>query len=173
MHSDRAGVNIVGFFPHPLEQLVARVDLAGMAGQQVEQVKLFDGQRAFLIIDRYQPLVAVNEYGEEIEPYWAKDPADSPEKVLERTETGEAILRSIQKLPPEYRVPVILVDLQEMDYAEASAVLHLPLGTFKSRLSRARQKLRDDLLSGRNKTIRGKYADGCYSNRKFDTLLLG
>lgn len=90
-----------------------------------------------------------------IEPYWVKGPGDSPEKVLERAETGEAILRSIQKLAPEFRLPVILADLQEMDYVEASAVLHLPLGTFKSRLSRARQKLREDLLGGKNKTNRG------------------
>jgi RNA polymerase sigma-70 factor, ECF subfamily len=92
-----------------------------------------------------QPLTPSNSDGEEIEPSWLKDPGDPPEKQAERTETIDEIFRSIQKLAPEFRVPIILVDLQDMNYAEASAVLQLPLSTFKSRLWRARRKLREDL----------------------------
>ncbi len=84
--------------------------------------------------------------GEENELGWLNDPADPPEKVIERNETGEAIRRAVQKLAPEFRLPVILIDLQELDYVEASAILQIPLGTLKSRLARARLKLRDDFL---------------------------
>lgn len=88
----------------------------------------------------------INADGEETELDWVKDPGDSPEKVIERTETKEEILRAIQQLTPEYRMTVILVDLQDLNYTEAADVLHLPLGTFKSRLARAREKLRVNLL---------------------------
>jgi RNA polymerase sigma-70 factor (ECF subfamily) len=39
-----------------------------------------------------------------------------------------------------------LVDVQGYDYNEAADILNLPLGTVKSRLSRARAALRDDLV---------------------------
>ncbi len=100
-----------------------------------------------------QSLTPSNQNGEEIETYWLKDPGDSPEKLVERTETIEEVIRSIQKLPTEYRLPLILVDLQDLDYTEASAILCLSLGTFKSRLWRARQKLREELLKGKDKNI--------------------
>jgi RNA polymerase sigma-70 factor (ECF subfamily) len=41
----------------------------------------------------------------------------------------------------------MLVDVQGYDYAEAAEILSLPLGTVKSRLSRARSALRDELVS--------------------------
>jgi RNA polymerase sigma-70 factor (ECF subfamily) len=88
----------------------------------------------------------INADDEETELDWMKDPGDSPEKVIERTETEAEILRAIQQLAPEYRMAVILVDLQDLNYAEAAGILRLPLGTFKSRLARAREKLRVNLL---------------------------
>ncbi len=92
-----------------------------------------------------QPLESTNEDGEEHEAAWLRDPADSPEQVLERSELGEDIMTCVQKLPLEYRLPIILVDLQELDYEEASRIMRIPLGTFKSRLARARLKLKSNL----------------------------
>lgn len=92
-----------------------------------------------------QSLDPIDKDGEEYHPSWLKDPGDSPEAVMERSEIGARISRAIQKLPWEYRVVVVLVDVQEMDYAEACAILQIPMGTFKSRLARARAKLRRDL----------------------------
>ena len=40
---------------------------------------------------------------------------------------------------------MVLVDLQAIDYTEAAAVMQIPLGTIKSRLARARLRLRDCL----------------------------
>ena len=95
------------------------------------------------------PLTPTDPNGEEIEPYWLEDPADSPENLVEQTETAEEVIRSVQKLDPEYRLPLILVDLQDMSYGEAASILGITLSAFKSRLSRARQKLRDELLKGK------------------------
>ncbi len=91
------------------------------------------------------PLAPADPYGEEIECYWIKDTADTPEQAVERTEGEMRIVQAIQRLAPEYRTVIILADLQELDYAEVTAILKVPLGTMKSRLSRARQQLREAL----------------------------
>ena len=81
-----------------------------------------------------------------MDAYWMKDPNDTPEQMVEKAEIGQRIAYSIQRLTPEYRTVVILADLQELKYAEISAILKVPLGTMKSWLFRARQQLRDSLL---------------------------
>lgn len=92
-----------------------------------------------------QPLEPTGPDGETLEPYWIKDFADTPEQAVEKIELERRIATAIQHLSPEYRTTVILVDLQELDYAEASVILKVPLGTIKSRLSRARHQLRKAL----------------------------
>jgi RNA polymerase sigma-70 factor (ECF subfamily) len=92
------------------------------------------------------PLEPVDQYDEEIEsPYWLTDPGENPEESTERTELSEALQYCLDALPPEFRSVVILVDIQGMDYAEASQVVGKPLGTIKSRLARARGRMRDCL----------------------------
>jgi RNA polymerase sigma-70 factor (ECF subfamily) len=46
-------------------------------------------------------------------------------------------------LPEALRIVVLLVDVEEMSYAEAAEALHVPVGTIRSRLSRARYMLQD------------------------------
>lgn len=72
---------------------------------------------------------------------WLRDPNASTEEIVERTEMMAQIMHCIRRLPGEYRAAVILVDLQNLDYQEAAFALGIPLGTFKSRLSRARAQL--------------------------------
>lgn len=96
----------------------------------------------------HQPLFPENEEGEENEnPEWIVDPEQGSEQAFEQMELRAQIQARLQALPEEYREVIILIDLQEFDYAEAAAVLGIPLGTVKSRLGRARQRMRDGLLS--------------------------
>ncbi len=89
------------------------------------------------------PLEPVDDFDEEIEsPRWAADPGESPEEAAERAELAQAIQRCLNELSPDFRTMVVLVDVQGMDYAEAAQVVGKPLGTVKSRLSRARRGLR-------------------------------
>lgn len=91
-------------------------------------------------------LEELNEYDEAIEdPAWLKDPGEPIETSLERAEVSAKIMHSINRLPDAYRAAVILVDLQELDYQEAAAAIGIPIGTFKSRLSRARAQLQKQL----------------------------
>jgi len=92
------------------------------------------------------PLQPVDDYGEEIEsPSWMIDPGESPEDTTERSELGAAIQRCLDELSPEFRSIVVLVDVQGLDYQEAAEAVGKPLGTIKSRLARARMRLRDCL----------------------------
>ena len=92
------------------------------------------------------PLEPLDQYDEEIEsPQWLTDPGENPEETTERAELAEALQYCLDDLPPEFRSVVILVDIQGMDYAEASQAVGRPLGTVKSRLARARGRLRDCL----------------------------
>jgi len=92
------------------------------------------------------PLEPVDEDDEEIEsPRWLSDPGESPEGALEREEMSRALEHCLKGLPPEFRAIVALVDIQGLDYNEAALVVKRPLGTVKSRLARARLRLRDCL----------------------------
>jgi len=92
------------------------------------------------------PLEPVNEDDEEIEsPTWIADPGESPEQAAERQELNRAIQYCLEGLPPDFRSVVILVDVQGLDYDEAAQAINKPVGTVKSRLARARQRLRDCL----------------------------
>ena len=61
--------------------------------------------------------------------------------VTDRLTLDEALAR----LPDEFRVAVVLRDVQGMDYAQIAAVLQIPIGTVRSRIARGRQALAADL----------------------------
>jgi RNA polymerase sigma-70 factor (ECF subfamily) len=71
---------------------------------------------------------------------WLVDPDPSPEQIAEQAELDGMITQCLMKLPPIYRLPIILSEIQEMNYQEAAQVIGLRLGTFKSRLFRARMQ---------------------------------
>lgn len=93
------------------------------------------------------PLEPVDEESdEEIEsPAWLADDAPSPEEAAEQAELEHAIQHCLENLPDDFKVIVVLVDLQGFDYTEVSKVVKRPLGTIKSRLARGRSKLQECL----------------------------
>jgi len=96
------------------------------------------------------PLEPLNDDEEEIEtPYWLKDPGETPEERALRSELNRAIQSCLETLSDEFRTVVVLVDVQGLDYSEAAFVVKKPLGTIKSRLARARTRMRDCLQSFR------------------------
>jgi RNA polymerase sigma-70 factor, ECF subfamily len=60
---------------------------------------------------------------------------------LTRAETIASVRAAVQSLPPVYREVVVLCELQDLDYAAAAGVVECPIGTIRSRLSRARTLL--------------------------------
>ena len=92
------------------------------------------------------PLEPLDDAGEEIETArWMIDPGEKPEDQVERIELQHAIQHCLDNLPDEFRSTVVMVDVEGMDYLEASQTIGKPIGTIKSRLARARMRLRDCL----------------------------
>jgi len=96
------------------------------------------------------PLEPVTDDNEEMDTSrWLTDPAMSPEEQFETAELEHAIQHCLDALPVEFRAVVVLADVQMLDYSEVAAALKKPLGTIKSRLARARLKLRECLQAFR------------------------
>jgi len=74
------------------------------------------------------------------------DPGELPEEYALRQELSRVIQVGIGTLPPDQRAALILSDVQGLSYQEIAEATGVSLGTVKSRLSRARGKLRDCLL---------------------------
>lgn len=53
----------------------------------------------------------------------------------------DEIIKALDLLPEEYRMVVVLSDIEEQSYKEIAAVLHIPIGTVRSRLARGRRLL--------------------------------
>ena len=66
----------------------------------------------------------------------------SPERRLEQSETTMAVWRAIARLPEDQREIVILRDIDGYSYDEIADMLSLGIGTVKSRINRARTKLK-------------------------------
>ena len=93
-----------------------------------------------------QSLYPVDENGEEIESAsWLVDPSASVENCVEQNELSIAIYELLDQLPAVYRSVITLIDINELDYAEAAEVLGVPIGTIKSRLARARLQMQEKL----------------------------
>ncbi len=69
-----------------------------------------------------------------------------PEDIYEASEQAIMIERMMARLPAPFQQVLRLVDIDEMDYQEAAEILDLPIGTLKSRLARARLKMRELLV---------------------------
>ncbi len=108
----------------------------------------------FLRARRRRPTVALypeDENGNEMEwAPWLADPRPSPHYELERDEFSNSLYRWIDELPTPFRVVITLVDLNGIDYAAAAHALGIPMGTVKSRLARARLRIKERLLHERS-----------------------
>ena len=92
------------------------------------------------------PLEPDTKDGEEMDsPRWLADPNMTPAEKSEADELEHAIQHCLDALPTDFRTVVVLADIQGLDYSEVATAIHVPLGTIKSRLARARLRLRECL----------------------------
>jgi RNA polymerase sigma-70 factor, ECF subfamily len=89
---------------------------------------------------------SASEQGLDLEN-WAPELALSADPIIDllRREGIAELRKAVFALPQRYREVVLLCDLEEMDYAEAAALLDCPIGTVRSRLHRARALLLEKL----------------------------
>ena len=87
------------------------------------------------------------------------DEGDTPEESLLREEQKSEILQALDTLSEEHKAAIILRDVKGLSYEEISEILELSLGTVKSRISRARNQLKTEILKMREqseKSVRHK-----------------
>jgi RNA polymerase sigma-70 factor (ECF subfamily) len=75
---------------------------------------------------------------------------ESPEDFAQRRELARHLQSCLDRLPEDMRTVVVMSDIMGMEYAEIAANTGAALGTIKSRLSRARARMRDCLRQGQN-----------------------
>lgn len=63
----------------------------------------------------------------------------APAAEVERSETQRMVREVLARMRPQHRLVLTLIDLENMEYREAAALLKCPLGTLKSRVARARE----------------------------------
>ena len=76
----------------------------------------------------------------------AKGKIKSPEEELLKDVLDEDVQKALDSLPADYRMAVILADLEGFSYKEIAEILELPLGTVMSRLYRGRKLLEAAML---------------------------
>lgn len=59
---------------------------------------------------------------------------------------GDEVAKALNKLPVDYRIVVILCDIEEFSYEEIAKITDIPVGTVRSRLHRGRNTLREALM---------------------------
>ncbi len=92
------------------------------------------------------PLEPDTDDGEEMDsPRWLADPGMTPDQRAEADELEHALQHCLNNLPLEFKAVVVMADIQGMDYSEVAIAVRVPLGTIKSRLARARLRLRECL----------------------------
>ena len=79
------------------------------------------------------------------------DTGAGPEQLYERKEESRYLIECVNRLNDEHRQVIILRDMKGFSYEEISEILDCSLGTVKSRISRARLRLREIYLEGKNK----------------------
>ncbi len=88
------------------------------------------------------PLKPELDDGETLEdPYWIEDDSPSPEENFQESELQKAIQHCIKALDDKFKTIIVLVDVEGLDYETAAEVVGRPLGTVKSRLARARERV--------------------------------
>jgi len=84
-------------------------------------------------------------WAEDDEPSSLVSTLEKPEAASERSDLSRGIQNCLDHLPDEFRAVAVLADVYQYDYREIAEVVGKPLGTVKSRLARARLRLRDCL----------------------------
>jgi RNA polymerase sigma-70 factor (ECF subfamily) len=74
-----------------------------------------------------------------------RDPEPDAAEQYEQKEMQEIIHRMLDALSPEHRVVVLLKDIEGMSQEDIAAIMNCPVGTIKSRLTRAREALKERL----------------------------
>lgn len=96
-----------------------------------------------------QPIhTSINSSDFEDENKDIEDTRYTPESAFEKSERQRIVHRALAEIKKEYREIIIYCDIEGQSYEETAKILDCPVGTVKSRLSRARIALKKQLDKG-------------------------
>lgn len=159
---ERAWRDLIGRYQQPVHALVWRL-LAGRARHRVEDLAQETFVRVLRALPRFDPTgpatlstwiltIATRLTLNELRRPELAEIVDEPVAVeradaeSERKRLGAAIAAAVAALPDGQRAVLVLREYHDLEYAEIADVLELDVGTVKSRLSRAREALRESLI---------------------------
>jgi RNA polymerase sigma-70 factor (ECF subfamily) len=79
--------------------------------------------------------------------------ATSPDLNLQRRQETSAVRHAIELLPEEFREVIVLREIEGLSYKEIAEIAAVPMGTVMSRLSRARERLKELLADYRAEVL--------------------
>lgn len=95
------------------------------------------------------------DFGEDADPRLIS-PTPNPESLIQQAELKAAIEDCLRQLSSDHRLVVVMADVEEYSYEEIARTANISLGTVKSRISRARLRLRD-CLRGKGELLPAAY----------------
>jgi RNA polymerase sigma-70 factor (ECF subfamily) len=87
----------------------------------------------------------IEQRADALKSFLSDESSPDPAVVAADRELGRLALKALEKLDDSYRAVIVLRDIEGLNYAQIAEVLDIELGTVKSRLSRARNSLRQIL----------------------------
>jgi len=160
---ERAWRDLIEHYQRPVHALVWRL-LAGRARHRTEDLVQETFVRVLRALPKFDPTGAatlstwiltiatrlvLNELRRPELASLEREPLgeERADHASERARLGAAIASGVARLPEGQRAVLVLREYHDLDYAEIADVLELDVGTVKSRLSRAREALRDHLIA--------------------------
>jgi len=108
--------------------------------------------------NKRRPTDSLDDLSVDQEHAWQlTDPSASPEEEVERGELQGLIEGAINALPEDQRLALILCDVEGYAYEEIVQITGATMGTVKSRISRARGRVREFLLASRSELLPSAY----------------
>jgi RNA polymerase sigma-70 factor (ECF subfamily) len=114
--------------------------LDGFKGDRIRPWLLTIVRNTFYTWLKKERPVELSESFEE-EAHDAPDEAADPQALALSNADRRVLAAAIERLPREYREPLILREMEDFSYKEIGALLEIPIGTVMSRLARARKQL--------------------------------
>jgi RNA polymerase sigma-70 factor (ECF subfamily) len=94
--------------------------------------------------EHHVPLEWEDEQGNRLETTLS-DSSGDPSTLVEQHDLDEDVQMALNGVPEHFRIALVLRDVQGLSYEEVAAALNVPIGTVRSRLSRARQMFKNRL----------------------------
>jgi RNA polymerase sigma-70 factor, ECF subfamily len=74
------------------------------------------------------------------------EPSGTESNLIDEIDRKELVGKLLSKVPDEFRIPLVLAEVDCMSYAEIAETLHVSLNTVRTRIFRAREKLRKEFI---------------------------